>query len=60
MKKRIMSLIAVIMLALMLCACGSKTFRCAVCMKQVKQVPHQVTILGQDVEICDICYDYLR
>ena len=60
MKKRMISVIAVITLALMLCACGSKTFRCAVCMKQVNQVPKQMTVLGQDVEVCKSCYSQLK
>ena len=56
MKKKMISVIAVITLALMLCAYGSKTlFRCAVCMKQVNQVPKQITVLGQDVEVCKSC-----
>lgn len=60
MKKRLISLIAIFMLALMLCACGSKTFRCAVCMKQVNEVPKQITVLEQDVEVCKSCYGQLK
>ena len=61
MKKKMISVIAVITLALMLCAYGSKTlFRCAVCMKQVNQVTKQITVLGQDVEVCKSCYSQLK
>ena len=60
MKKRTLNFIVVIVMLLMLCACGSKTFRCAVCMKQVNEVPKQITVLGQDVEVCKSCYAQLK
>lgn len=60
MSKKLKVLAIVIVATLLLCACGSKTFRCAICMKEVKQVPHEVTIFGQEVEICDSCYSYLK
>lgn len=60
MKQKIISIIALIVMTLMLCACGSKTFRCAVCMKQVNHVPKQITVLGQDVEVCKSCYAQLK
>lgn len=47
-------------LVAMLSGCGSKMFRCAVCMKQVNQVPKQITVLGQDVEVCKSCYAQLK
>lgn len=60
MKRKIKILTVVLLTALLLCACGKVTFRCAICMKEVKQVPHEVTVLGQEVKICDSCYSYLK
>lgn len=60
MRKRNMFAIIVLVLALVLCGCGKKTFQCGLCMKKVTQVPHEATILGQEVELCDSCYDLLR
>lgn len=59
MKRKIEILAVVLLTALLLCACGKKTFRCGICMREVKQVPHQVTVLGQEVNICDSCYSYI-
>lgn len=60
MRKRNMFVIIALMLAMLLCGCGKKTFRCDLCMKEVTQVPHEVTILGQEVELCDSCYGLLQ
>lgn len=60
MSKKIHFLAVLLLTAVLFSACGSKTFRCAICMREVKQVPHEVTILGQEVEICDSCYSYLK
>lgn len=58
MKKRLT--IIVLLALVLLSGCGRETFRCALCMDQVKQVPHEVTIFGQEVRICDSCYEYLN
>ncbi|MGM9640150.1 MAG: hypothetical protein ACI3V3_02150 [Faecousia sp.] len=56
-KKRIVSMVlAAIMLAAILCACGRKTFKCGVCRKEVTQTPHTVSAFGQEIEVCDSCY----
>lgn len=61
MMKRVGKMLTVLVLAmLLLCACGGKVFRCAICMKQVKQNPHEVLIFGQQVEICNTCYNLLK
>lgn len=52
-------LIVISMMAFLLCACGSKEFLCPFCMKWVKQKPHEVTIFGQQAEICNTCYQKL-
>lgn len=60
MGKMVNFLAILLLIAVLLSACGNKTFRCAVCMREVTQVPHEVTVLGQEVEICDSCYSYLK
>lgn len=50
----------ILLIVVVLTGCGKETFRCGLCMKQVTQVPHEVTIFGQDVCICDSCYEYLK
>lgn len=57
--KSLKSLIIVIMLMTLLCACGAKTFVCPLCMKAVKQAPHKVTVFGQQVDVCNTCYKQL-
>ena len=39
---------------------GIKSFTCGYCMRSVKEKPHDVKMLGQQIEICDDCYDMLR
>lgn len=60
MNKFIKIIIVGVISVLLLCACGGKNFRCAICMEKVTQVPHEVTVLGQEVEICDSCYKMLK
>lgn len=60
MNKRKIFAALILALAVMLSACGSKRFQCAICMREVNEVPHAVTVWGQDVEICDSCYGYLK
>lgn len=56
MKRVICVALMVILLGTMLCGCGEEKFTCGLCMKQVTQKPHAVTVLGQKVKICDSCY----
>lgn len=58
MKQKICAVILLVFV--MLSGCGRETYRCALCMDQVTQVPHEVTIFGQEVRICDSCYEYLN
>ena len=48
-----------VVVAIALTGCGKETFRCGLCMKQVTQVPHEVTVFGQDIKVCESCYEYL-
>lgn len=59
MPKRVCILLILILISF-LCACGKKTFRCAVCMQEVNQVPHEIIVLGEEHKICDSCYSYLK
>lgn len=59
MKKRICIMLAAIMTALLLSACGEETYRCGWCQKEVTQKPHTITALGQEIKVCDDCYDLL-
>lgn len=49
-------LLFILTLLLILTACGTETFRCGWCMKEVTQKPHTLTALGQEVKICESCY----
>lgn len=60
MRKRSMVMIVALLLAALLCACGEETYRCAWCQETVTQVPKEVNVLGQDVEVCDDCYQFLK
>lgn len=60
MNKLIKILAVAVLAAMLLCACGSKTFYCALCFEKVTEVPHEVTVFGQELEICDSCYKALK
>ena len=60
MKKRLMAcVLLVVMLLMLLTACGKKTFSCDLCGRTVTEKPHNVEILGEKAQICADCYkDY--
>lgn len=58
-KKIILIALAAMLLAAFLCGCGEKTFRCGLCGREVTQKPHTYSVLGQEVEICNSCYNTL-
>lgn len=60
MKKRILLLVYTMLILAFLCACGKETFRCGLCSKTVTQKPHAMTVLGQDIKVCDDCYSALK
>lgn len=59
MKKRICLSLVLCVIMLLLCACGEETFRCGWCQRTVTQKPHTMTALGQEIQVCDACYDAL-
>lgn len=52
--------LSVLLIAVMLCACGEETYTCGWCMKEVTQRPHTVTVLGQEIKVCDSCYEMIE
>lgn len=60
MTKKLYMLITSVLIALLLFGCGSKSFTCAMCMKEVNQKPRDVTLLGQTIEICNSCNQALE
>lgn len=57
MKRMICLTIIAVVMATMLCACGGETFTCGLCRRQVTQTPHKATVFGQEIKICDACYE---
>lgn len=45
---------------LLLSGCGKKEFDCGLCGDLVKESPHKITVLGQELEICNSCFDILK
>ena len=50
---------AVLLSAIMLCGCGKETYMCGYCMRTVTQKPHSAKILGQEIKLCESCYETL-
>lgn len=60
MKKSIAIFLLLTMLAVMLCACGEETYRCAACLEEVTQKPRIAAILGKEYQVCDSCVKRLE
>lgn len=62
MKKLLAVALAVVMLVGVLCGCSPKEeeFQCGVCGQQVTSVRYPADIQGQEVDICQGCYDGLK
>lgn len=45
---------AVLVLAMTAC---THTFKCGICQQEKNEAGHKMTILGQEIEICDSCYN---
>ena len=57
MKKFLSIYLAVVILtAGVLSSCGNKTFECDGCGATVKGKPHEITILEENMNMCDKCY----
>lgn len=64
-KKGIIGVVVIVAVALVLFGVfvsklGVKSYTCGYCMRTVEQKPHSAQILGQEVELCDDCYDMLK
>ena len=55
MKKKIGVLLVTVMAALSLTGCG--TFKCDMCGEEKSGSKHSYSFLGQDMVICDDCYE---
>ncbi len=51
--------ISVVLCAIVFAGC-THTFKCGICGKEVNEAGHKVTVLGQDIEICDSCYNEMQ
>ena len=60
MKKRMYVFVMAIAMMMMFCGCGTETYTCGYCMRGVKQKPHYGKVLGQEIKLCDDCYDMLK
>ena len=58
MKKVIAILTLAVIIATVMAACGK--FTCDLCEKEKSGKKHKETYLGQDIVICDDCYDDLE
>ena len=52
--------VALLLLGIFVSGLGVKSYTCGYCMRTVEQRPHSAQILGQEVELCDDCYDMLK
>lgn len=61
MKKVLAVLLAVSMLVGLMCGCSPKEeeFQCGLCGQQVKSVRYPVEFSGQEIDICEGCYEGL-
>ncbi len=60
MKKILAVVLVVVLMAVMLCACGEETYRCGWCQNQVTQKPRIATVFGQECQVCDDCAEGLE
>ena len=64
MKRKMFSVIAMLLLVvimlLALTGCGTKTFVCGWCGREVTGKSHQVELMGDKYDICDECYKELK
>lgn len=60
-KKVTLGIMAVILIMMTVFLSGcSHTFTCGLCGKEVNEAGHKQTVLGQEIEICNDCYNGLK
>lgn len=59
MKKRAL-FVSLLLVVSMFCGCGKQMFNCDLCGREVNERPHNVSLLGQDAQICKDCYDSIK
>lgn len=57
--KRMICITLLMVLMIMVCGCA-ETFQCGWCMREVTQTPHAAKALGQEIKVCDDCYEALK
>lgn len=60
MKKCLYVFTMLIGMMVVMSGCGSEQYTCGYCMRTVKQKPHYGKVLGQEIKLCDDCYDMLK
>lgn len=60
MKKKVFGVIAIAIITTAIFAGCTHSFTCGLCGKSVNESGHKYEILGQEVEICDDCYNGLK
>ena len=58
MKKKLAVLFVSVMAVLSLTGCGK--FKCDMCGEEKSGTKHEYTLLGQDMTICDDCYEGIK
>lgn len=56
--KKLISILSLVMVLIMLTACGK--FTCESCQQEKSGSKHKVTVMNQSATICDDCYDKLK
>ncbi|MBQ8551135.1 MAG: hypothetical protein IJ426_07350 [Clostridia bacterium] len=60
MKKIFAVMLAVLMMASLLCACGEKTFKCDCCGENKKSKEHKIELFGVEMVVCEDCRDEIE
>ncbi len=58
--RKIVAALAIFVLLLSLAACGNKSFKCDLCNDEKTGKSHKTKVLGEEVEICDDCYEDIQ
>ncbi|MDO5411025.1 MAG: hypothetical protein Q4F21_11350 [Lachnospiraceae bacterium] len=59
-KKMVTLILTLAFIATLLCSCGKETYTCGYCMQSVTQKPHYAKMLGQEIKLCDPCYEAIK
>lgn len=59
MKKIVITVVCFAMLLLAACSKSSEPFNCGLCGRESTGSGHQVTTLGEEMVICDDCYEQI-